>query len=295
MEVEYAKRRHLLNIEWDERRNGMQYSETFPNSNKLRFWQCREYSHVWQASPGSRLANGNNCPVCANRVVLAGFNDVRTRRPELLGEWVSPKSPQDVCIRSTTKVPWKCGTCTGVWETSPAARDDGYGCPYCSGQKVLPGFNDFRTKYPETAREWSSRNRIRPSEVSASSGMKFWWLCSTCSHEWQATPRHRGRGKTGCGVCAKVSALENKVSGYLDSLDVPHVRRTRPLVDERGRRMELDLIVPGRFAVEVQDEATHSRTSDYEPMTFRGVLGNKKGPRYSRKKEALCESQLGLP
>lgn len=59
--------------------------------------------------------------------------------------------------------------------------------------------------------------------------------------------------------------------------------------------MELDLIVPGRFAVEVQDEATHSRTSDYEPMTFRGVLGTKKGPRYSRKKEALCESQLGLP
>jgi hypothetical protein len=67
--------------EWDAERNWpLRPSDVSPGSHKLVWWRCRN-GHRWQAMVKSR-AGGCGCPVCANRVVEAGQNDLETGYPE---------------------------------------------------------------------------------------------------------------------------------------------------------------------------------------------------------------------
>ena len=46
--------------------------------------------HEWKASTRSR-SSGEKCPYCAGMRVLPGFNDLASKRPDLINEW-SPKN-----------------------------------------------------------------------------------------------------------------------------------------------------------------------------------------------------------
>ena len=75
-------------------------------------------------------------------------------------------------------------------------------CPYCSNQKILPGFNDLKTTYPDIAQEWDeTKNTIEPSSIGAGSGKKAWWMCSK-GHEWEAVIATRTKKKVGCPYCS---------------------------------------------------------------------------------------------
>ena len=44
------------------------------------------------------------------------------------------------------------------------------------GNRVLAGFNDLASRFPEIAAEWSEKNYpLRPDEVTAFSNKKAWW------------------------------------------------------------------------------------------------------------------------
>jgi hypothetical protein len=72
------------------------------------------------------------------------------------------------------------------------------GCPICSGQKVLKGFNDLATTHPEIAKQavgWD------PSSILGGTARKFPWRCDE-GHEWSASANGRTQG-SGCPKCAK--------------------------------------------------------------------------------------------
>lgn len=75
-------------------------------------------------------------------------------------------------------------------------------CPYCSGRKVWPGFNDLVTTHPEIAKEWNYEKNgyLKPIEVKAGSNKKVWWKCSK-GHEWQAVINTRTQGYQKCKKC----------------------------------------------------------------------------------------------
>ena len=56
----------------------------------------------------------------------------------------------------------------------------GDGCPYCSGKKVLAGFNDLLTTHPELAAQADGWD---PTTVSYGSGQNRQWVCSI-GHSW---------------------------------------------------------------------------------------------------------------
>ena len=90
-------------------------------------------------------------------------------------------------------------------------RVKGSGCPYCSCNLVLEGFNDLASEFPQIAAEWSERNYpLRPTMVAAYSNRKVWWKCSK-GHEWKAVVYSRMKGAE-CPVCADRAVL----SGYND-------------------------------------------------------------------------------
>ena len=73
-------------------------------------------------------------------------------------------------------------------------------CPYCSGHKVLSGFNDLAHQHPQLIKEWNfEKNSFSPENVTSHSGKKAWWKCDK-GHEWQATIDSRSNG-VGCPYC----------------------------------------------------------------------------------------------
>ena len=43
-----------------------------------------------------------------------------------------------------------------------------------------------------------------PSDYTAGSVEKVWWLCPQCKHEWESTIRNRARQNKGCPICSRL-------------------------------------------------------------------------------------------
>jgi translation initiation factor IF-1 len=110
-------------------------------SNVKRHWRC-ELGHEWDAIVASR-ASGNNCAICSGRNLLAGFNDLATRYPELAKE-ADGWDPQTVVSGSKKKLAWRCAE-GHSWDATVASRTrtKGAGCPTCTSygfSSDLPGY-----------------------------------------------------------------------------------------------------------------------------------------------------------
>lgn len=56
---------------------------------------------------------------------------------------------------------------------------------------------------PELAKEWDyNKNSINPSEVTANTHRKAWWLCPKCGYSYFSSIANRHRNKTACPVCS---------------------------------------------------------------------------------------------
>lgn len=189
--------------EWSSKNEPLKPSMLTPASHKKVIWQCK-HGHEWTASVKSRTINGTGCPYCSHNLVLAGFNDLASRFSDVAAEWSErnlPLTPDKVTAFKNTRVWWKCRL-GHEWNTLISTRSSGSKCPYCSGIKLLKGFNDLRTLYPQLAAEWSNRNLpLTPDDINEKSAKNVWWKCSTCSYEWKSVIRTRVRGGL-CPVCA---------------------------------------------------------------------------------------------
>jgi len=136
---------------------------------------------------------------------------VLTLNPELAKEWNYKKNgklrPETFSVSSGKNVWWKCKN-GHEWKATIASRNRGNGCPYCSGNKVLKGYNDLQTINPELAKEWNyeKNGNLRPDNVTANSSRKVWWKCPK-GHEWKASIAYKNN-KGGCPICSGKKVLK---------------------------------------------------------------------------------------
>lgn len=192
----------LVASQWNKHRNGSVTPDQISAGTEKKYWWVCEFDHEWEATPANRTRLGSGCAVCDGKKVLPGFNDLASQYPQLATEWSDKNklSSNQVVSGSGKKYWWICPL-GHEWEQTPSVRlNQATGCPTCSNQKVLPGFNDLQTIEPEIALQWHPTKNapLTPSEVSAGSEKKQWWLCSK-GHEWEATIN--SRKKNGCPVC----------------------------------------------------------------------------------------------
>lgn len=124
-------------------------------------------------------------------------------------------NPYLLTIASHKKAHWVCKK-GHKWIASINHRGIGETkCPYCSNKKVLVGFNDFESQFPELMKEWNweENNKIKifPNEIFWGSGKKVHWICSN-GHKWITSIRHRTLRGTNCPYCSNKKIL----SGYND-------------------------------------------------------------------------------
>ena len=124
---------------------------------------------------------------------------------ELSKEWNYKKNgnltPKSVFFGSGKKVWWTCPN-GHEYIAAVAERYNGSNCPYCSSQKVLTGYNDLTSKYPNIAREWNyEKNKdLQPENVPYGSGKEVWWICQN-GHEWKDRIVDRIKRNTSCPYC----------------------------------------------------------------------------------------------
>ena len=173
-------------------------------TSQRRNWKCLN-GHVWESVVGTRtdLKRKRGCPVCSNRKIQKGVNDLFTTHPDLAKEaydW----DPTTVAAGSNKKLKWKCIN-GHIFEAMPNSRSGrGSGCGYCSNHLVLSGFNDLQTRFPliaSQALDWD------PSLVMPGSELKRKWTCEN-NHVYEAKPVNRtGNNRTGCPVCTNLQVL----------------------------------------------------------------------------------------
>jgi hypothetical protein len=180
--------------------NGWDPKTVTAGNGKKASWKCNQ-GHIWEASILNR-SKGNDCPICSNRVVEVGFNDLATTFPELAKQ-ANGWDPKTVTAGNGKKASWKCNQ-GHIWEASIRNRSrKSYGCPVCSGRKVLRGFNDLKTKYPKIAIEAMGWN---PELVSPGDNRKYLWQCKN-GHTWKVSVTARTAKGSGCLVCANINIV----------------------------------------------------------------------------------------
>ena len=334
---DFATRFPTIAAEWDYDKNkSLDPHDVMAHTSQKVYWKCSK-GHSWQASIGSR-ARGNGCPICCNKTVLKGYNDLFTTNPELKSEWDYDKNiidPTQITAGSGKKAYWVCplghsydasistrtsqkcgcpycsvpakrvlkgfndleslypdiakewhptqngtltpdsvlcGSAKKVWWICKLGHEylqsinykvKGGGCPYCSHQKLLAGFNDFATEHPELLKEWDyNKNTIKPTEIASQTHTKVWWKCPF-GHSYQASMYSRcGNSHTGCPICIK----ENHTS-FAEQALYYYIKKAFPDAvnsDKTAIGIELDIYIPSLKIALEYDGLNWHKNNAYE-------------------------------
>lgn len=151
--------------EWHPTKNGkLTPNDVAPKSNKTIWWKCIK-GHEWKAKISNRSALGRGCPVCANKIVVEGVNDLGTTHPQLAKEWHPNKNsnltPRSVTHGSGRKVWWLCPV-GHEYQATILHRSSGTNCPVCnSGRQTSFAeqavFYYVRKLYPDARSRYAAK------------------------------------------------------------------------------------------------------------------------------------------
>lgn len=187
-----------LAAEWSPLKNGvLKPSDVLSGSNRKVWWRCSK-GHEWQATVSSRI-EGRGCPYCANKKVLAGFNDLATTNPNLANEWDYAKNgeltPKDVAAGSDKKAWWKCRSCGAEWYASINNRSRGAACPECSHPSK-------RKSHERYVAELAEKNpNIEVVGTYRSIRHKVKCKCRRCGNVWFPSAGSVLNSARGCPAC----------------------------------------------------------------------------------------------
>ena len=197
-----------LSKDWASDLNIKDTGNLKPYSREKVWWRC-EKGHEWQAALDSRVYLGRGCPFCAKQMVIPGETDIASVNPRMTKLWHPTMNgdlkPSDVSPGSSKQVWWQCEK-KHSWRAPPYSIKNGTSCPYCSGRLVIPGETDLATTHPHLTNRWSEKNTLSPSEVTAGSHKKVWWVCEK-GHEWDASVVTYALDGSGCPYCAGKRAI----------------------------------------------------------------------------------------
>jgi len=138
--------------------------------------------------------------------------------PNLMSQWHPflnvGITTSDVTLGSHRKIWWRCER-NHEWIASVNDRNNGSGCPYCSGNKVCVD-NCLSTTNPEISKEWNLvRNMgLTPDKVTPYANKKVWWKCKN-GHEWKAQISNRSNG-SGCPKCSGCGISDTEVRVFTE-------------------------------------------------------------------------------
>lgn len=198
-----------LEKEWDYEKNGTIRPEYISyGSSKKFFWICSN-NHSYQQSPKNRHL-GKGCPICVGFRFVPGVNDLQTKYPEILKYWdykLNKTKPTEIKYTNLNDFYWKCdkGHSYRAKIQKMIAYNGCIACNKCT-MKLIKGYNDLATVFPELIEEWDYKNNENtPDNYLAKSNKVVHWICKKCGYNWESKIFKR----TNCPNCKKKSTIIN--------------------------------------------------------------------------------------
>jgi len=148
--AENAMLRHSTHLfeEWDFEKNeilGLDIYKITYGSGKKAWWRCLKCKSSYSAEISNKTT-GTGCPYCRG-LRVNHTNSLAVINPSLASQWHPTKNgaltPDNFTCGSRENILWICES-GHEWEAKISERKYG-GCPYCSGHRVMKGFNDINT------------------------------------------------------------------------------------------------------------------------------------------------------
>lgn len=220
---------------WSDKNTLNPYETKFTKKAKA-WWKCRDCNEEFKSdiynTVTTMLKGNTGCPYCQG-FKTNSKNSVATLFPELLKEWHPTKNKyklSEVTQASDKRIHWICEK-GHEWDTAVKDRARGRvskngkvrraGCPYCANYKVLKGYNDLGTLYPELV-----PNIVHEEDIykwSAGSGNKIEWKCTNCdTNLGLKSVKNVIAFGLHCAICSESSPRpERFMASLLKTLDIP--------------------------------------------------------------------------
>lgn len=102
-----------LSSQWNyEKNEKLKPSDVTYKASIGVWWKC-EQGHEWKADIYNRYC-GNGCPVCSNKKVVIGFNNIGHTNPEIAKYLMNDEDSLNYTNSSGEKVDWKCSRCENI-------------------------------------------------------------------------------------------------------------------------------------------------------------------------------------
>lgn len=213
----FNNKEYLLD-DWDISKNKLSAEEVTYASNKKYWWKCSN-NHEWEVSVYHRT-KGNGCPICSNKRLLIGYNDLLTNNPNVASEFHPTLNgnlkPQDLIFSTSRKVWWKCNKCGNEWQTAVRHRtlDKKTGCPKCAlairakNKSISNLKSKGGIKNNVLINEWDYEKNypLTPDDFTEGNNKLVWWKCKN-NHSWQARINNRAILGRGCPYCSSHKLL----------------------------------------------------------------------------------------
>jgi DNA-directed RNA polymerase subunit RPC12/RpoP len=168
------------------------------------------------------------------------------------------RHPSQISYKSNDVFLWNCLNCKNEFPMVLNNRvSKNYNCPYCSGQKVLKGYNDLWTSHPNIAK--LLKNPQRGYGLSHGSNQKEIFKCNQCGKETKKMINNViNQGYISCPKCGDGwSTGEKLLFNILEQLEVDfEIQKTFKWSDNK----RYDFYVPTDTIIEVNGEQHYQHT-----------------------------------
>jgi very-short-patch-repair endonuclease len=147
------------------------------------------------------------------------MTNITITHPEIVKQWHPTKNGllkhENFTKGSKQRIWWLCEKtckegCMHVWETTIKDRTAGYGCPFCSPNRLkICEHDSIVGTHLNVANQWhpTKNGDLKKEKFGSGSHKKVWWLCDKtckngCKHEWESVISSRCNG-VGCPFCSK--------------------------------------------------------------------------------------------
>ena len=94
----------------------------------------------FMVTPNNFLCKHSTCPICANRIIIKGINDIATTNPFIADYMLNEEDKYKYSKNSNKKVDWKCPHCNTIVRNKSIdyMSRNGFHCPNCSDGISFP-------------------------------------------------------------------------------------------------------------------------------------------------------------
>lgn len=175
----------------------------FEHSNRNLTWTCGDGHDFVASASNLSTSSAHGCPVCLNRIIVPGVNDLPSKYPDIAKQWDATKNEYkkvDELASGSNHIAWWLCPDGHSYKETVGNRTRGSGCNQCKTQEFKA--RSIAKARPDLAEQWhpSANLPLTPETTTVGSSRIIVWICPK-GHEYPQRPERRTHGY-GCSLCS---------------------------------------------------------------------------------------------